>query len=69
MTTPAVVKTFPGVDNGLWLDIVRDGPGQYSVHAIGNHINPIAEGFYLQVHAEEFVVDLQARQRGWVRIG
>jgi hypothetical protein len=63
-----VVKTFPGVDGGLWLDIVRDGPGQYSVHAIGNPINPIAEGFILPTHAEEFVVDLQARQRGWVRI-
>jgi hypothetical protein len=66
---PEVVKTYPGVNGGIWLDIVREGPGHYAVHALGNVINPIADGFILQPHAEEWVVELQARQLGWVRAG
>lgn len=58
-----VIRTFPGVEGGLWLDIVRDGPGEYSVHAIGNDTNPIAYGFSLPKQAEEWVVELQDQHR------
>lgn len=63
-----VIKTFPGVADGAWLDIVRTGPGRYNVQ-VSETGQVIAEGFYLAQHAEEWVVDLQARQRGWVRVG
>lgn len=65
-----IIKTYPGVNDGLWLDVTRVGPGQYQVEIAGSepeHV--IAYGFILPIHAEEFVVDLQARQRGWVRVG
>lgn len=62
-----VIKTFPGVSDGLWLDIVRERPGKYNV-VVPETGQVIAEGFTLPVHAEEWVVDLQARQRGWVRV-
>jgi hypothetical protein len=65
-----VIKTYPpAVPGGLWLDVMRDGPGEYSVCAAGNSANPIVYGFILPIHAEEWIVELQAQQRGWVRIG
>lgn len=58
-----VVRTYPPVTGDMWLDIVRVEPGRYSVHAIGNHQNPIADGFLLQSYAEEWVTAVQDGQR------
>lgn len=67
MSTPQVVKTVNGVDAGEWLDIVRRAPGEYDVQ-LAHSGQVIAEGFFLQSHAEEWLVELQAHQRGWVRV-
>lgn len=57
-----VVRTFPGVGDGLWLDLVRTSPGQYDVK-VAETGQVIAGGFVLPAYAEEWVVDLQVRQR------
>lgn len=62
-----VMKTYQGVDGGLWLDVVREAPGNYSVHAIGNPTNPVAYGFVRLEYAEEYVVTLQNSQRAAMR--
>lgn len=62
-----IIKTFPGVEGPpIWMDIVRVAPGHYNVQ-LAHSGQVLAEGFVRDYHAEEWIVGLQAKQRGWVR--